>query len=308
VPRILPLPLLVPEGENPTALAMDGLKGTTIAMERYRFNRETMHAALDDLYVEYLQNRWATRALRLRALDEWSQREAQVRRADVLAPLVMGPISTALRLIDGDGVPALLDEQSVDAIAKHLHLRLCWLQAMVGRSARQMLYWLYEPYLEVAGTPFVPIDWSRARMMLDETFGTIRGVRAVWVGAATEIASLLEGPTVEVLGLAVPQPDMVEPLAPVLREFIRRKGVIGWGLIPNTAEGLAHAKVGRLAARFTEVVQVFEEAGLPQGELTASSLIMPEDTLANVQPAEAETALSLTNQVAGLLRHSYGLD
>jgi hypothetical protein len=93
-----------------------------------------------------------------------------------------------------------------------------------------------------------------------------------------------------------------------LRDFIRRKGAIGWGLIPHTADGLAHARVGRLAARFTEMLQVLESAGLPPAEVVAASLIMPEDVLAGLEPAEAETALSLTNQVAGLLRHSYGLD
>ncbi len=308
VPLILPLPLLVPDGEDPMALAIDGLAGTTIAMEQHRFNRDILHGALDDLYVAYLQDRWATRALSLRAIDELSQREAQIRRAEVFAPLVMGPISTALRLIDGDGIPALLEQQSVDAIAKHLHLRLSWLQAVLGRNARQMLYWLYEPYMEVAGSPFTPLDWARVRMVLDETFGSLRGVRGVWVGAATDLASLLEGSTVEVIGLAVPLPNVVEGLAPVLRDFIRRKGVIGWGLIPHTSEGLAHARVGRLAARFTELLQVLEDAGLLPAELVAASLIMPEDILVDLQPAEAEAALALTNQVAGLLRHSYSLD
>jgi hypothetical protein len=110
------------------------------------------------------------------------------------------------------------------------------------------------------------------------------------------------------LGLAVPLPNEVEDLAPVLREFIRRKGVIAWGLIPHTSEGLAHAKVGRLAARFTELLQGFEAAGLPPADLVAASLIMPEDLLVDLEPAEAEVALALTNQVAGLLRHSYSLD
>jgi hypothetical protein len=307
-PTILPLPMLGPDGEDPMALAIDGLAGTTIAMEQHRFNRDVLHAAIDDLYVAYLQDRWTTRALTLRTLDDLPQRESQIRRAEVFAPMVMGPVSTALRLIDGDGIPAITDQASVDAIAKHLHLRLSWLQAVLGRTARQMLYWLYEPYMEVAGSPFIPLDWPQVRTLLDEVFGTLRGVRGVWVGAGTDLVPLLEGSTIEVVGLAVPLPNVVESLAPVLRAFIRRKGVIGWGLIPHTAEGLAHAKVGRLAARFTELLQVLEEAGLPPAELVAASLIMPEDTLVALQPAEAEAALALTNQVAGLLRHSYSLD
>src|SRR3954452_14673447 len=86
VPVMLPLPLLAPDGEDPMALAIDGLEGTTIAMEQYRFNRDALHSAIDDLYVAYLQDRWPTRALSRRAIDDLPQRETQVRRAEVLAP------------------------------------------------------------------------------------------------------------------------------------------------------------------------------------------------------------------------------
>ena len=37
-------------------------RGTTMAMEQYRLNRDGLHTAIDDLFVAYLQDRWATRA------------------------------------------------------------------------------------------------------------------------------------------------------------------------------------------------------------------------------------------------------
>ena len=90
--------------------------------------------ALDDLYLAYLQNAIGTRALDLHAFDEWSQREPQVKRAQIICTTLMGPISLSLRLVDDAGVPALIDTVLIDALAKHLHLRLGWQRAMLGRS------------------------------------------------------------------------------------------------------------------------------------------------------------------------------
>ena len=312
VPAMLPLPLLTRAGEDPALLTADGFGGATIALDQLRFDRTAAAAALDDLYLAYLRNRWETRALSLEALDDWGQREAQVRRAEVVSTVLMGPISMALRLVDDEGLPALDDEVAVDALAKHLSLRLQWQQRTLGRSAKVLLHWLYEPYLDVIGSPFSPLDWPAVCRLLDEAFGFVQrapgGVSGLWVSMATDLPRLLEGTTVGVVGLSLPLPNVVDAWAPALQDFIRRKGVIGWGLVPQTGEGLANARVGRLAARFTATLRALEAAGVPTAEVVAASLIMPEDTLGDLDPGEADAALAMTHQVAGLLRHAYGLD
>ena len=131
------------------------------------------------------------------------------------------------------------------------------------------MQWLYEPYLDVVATPFAPLDWPVARSMLEETFGTECGVRAVWVSPTTDLPALLSDETVEVVGLPLPLLSTAAAWAPALQRFIQRRGVIGWGIVPQTTEGLAHARIGRLSARFGEVLQALEEAGLPTTEVLA---------------------------------------
>ena len=305
---VLPLPLLAREGEDPAALAADGFGGAIVVQDEMRFDREAAAEAISDLYLMYLQNRTATRALDLHLFDTWPQREAQVRRAQAVSTVLMGPISLALRLLDDEDRPMLTDNTVVDALAKHLYLRLQWQRATVGRSAEVVLQWLYEPYLDVVGSPFCPLDWAGAWHVLGETFGSGSGVRGLWVSEATDLPALLEGQVVEVVGLPLPSPDVAKGWALALRGFIQRRGAIGWGLVPQTPEGLAHARIGRLSARFGEVLQALEAGGLPVAEVVAASLIMPEDTLGDLEPAQAEEALAMTGQLAGMLRHSYGLD
>ncbi len=308
LPAILPLPLLAADGEEPATLAVEGFGGVTIALDHLRFDREAALAALDDLYLAYLQDRAATRSLDLAALDAWAQREVQVKRAECVSTLLMGPISLALRLVDDDAQPALGSRVLVDALAKHVYLRLQWQHMQVRRGARCVLQWLYEPYLDIVGSPFAPINWPEVHQLLEETIGAAGGVAGIWVGEATDVPALIEGAVVEVIGLPLPLPNVVESWAPALSAFIRRGGAIGWGIVASTTEGLAHARVGRLAARFGAVLRALEDAGLPTAEVVRASIIMPEDTLGRLYPSEAEAVLALTNQLSGLLRHSYGLD
>ncbi len=308
VPAVLPLPLLATDGEDPATLAADGFGGASIALDQLHFDRAAASDALDDLYLAYLQNQWMTRALDLAALDEWTIRDAQIRRASAVCTLLMGPISLALRLVDDDGRPALVDDVMVDALSKHLHLRLHWLQTTIGRSARVVLHWLYEPYFDTVGTPFSPVDWPTARHIVQETFGSGSGVRGLWVGAATDVPALLESAAVEVLGVPLPAPATAAGWAEALRAFIGRGGVIGWGIVPQTVEGLPRARVGRLAAGFGEVLRALEDAGLRTAEVVGASLIMPEDVLGGLAPSEADAVLVATGQLSGVLRHTYGLD
>ncbi len=308
VPNTLPLPLLAHAGEDALTIAADGLGGTTVGPEQLVFEPEGAFAALDELYLAYLQDRHATRAIDLAALDEWTEHEAQLKRADAVSAVLMGPISLSLRLADEQGRTALTNAMLVDAVVKHLYLRLRWQHAVLSRAARVVLHWLYEPYFTIVGSPFSPIGWSNALSMLQETFGANEGVRGIWLGEATDVSKLLADPMFEVVGLPLPLPNVVEAWAPELRRFIQRRGAIGWGIVPQTAEGLAHARVGRLAARFTAVLRALEDAGLATPEVVDASFIMPEDTLGNLEPREAETALQLTKELSGMLRHSYGLD
>ena len=308
LPVVMPLPLLVGEGEDPVTVAAEGFGGATVALNQLRLDRAAAVAGLDDLYLSYLQDQVGAGAVALHALAAWGSYEGQIRRAQALSTVLMGPISLSLRLIDDDGLAAMSDAVLIDALAKHLHLRLRWLQSRLERRAEAVLQWLYEPYIEVVGSPFAPLGWPQALQGLEEAFGIRTGVRGVWVSERTDLTALLQSPVVEVVGIALPLPSVAESWASTLASFIRRRGAIGWGIVPQTVEGLAHARVGGLAARFNDVLQALEGAGLPRAEVAGASLIMPLDTLGHLYPSEAEAVLTLTSQLAGLLRHSYGLD
>lgn len=307
-PAMLPLPLLASSGEEPLRVAVQGFGGVAFVRDQVQFDHAAAVKGYDELYLAYLEDQFATHAISLGAFTEWTARELHIKRADAVCTTMMGPISAALRLLDDDGVTALNDLAMVDALAKHLSLRLQWQSAMVNRGAKTVVQWLYEPYLDVVGTPFAPISWSAAGDLFEQAFGAQRGVRAIWTSSTVNLPALLAEPVIDIVGLPLPQPATASVWGPALREFMQRQGVVGWGIVPTTVEGLANARVGRLAARFTEFLQALEAIGLPVADVIARSLIMPEDTLGHLDANVAESALAMVSQLSGMLRHSYGLD
>lgn len=308
LPAVLPLPLLTDSGEDPLRVTVQGFGGVTITRDQLQFDHEAAVKAYDELYLAYLQDQTATRAINLGAFTEWTARESHIKRADAMCTTMMGPISAALRLVDADGVPALNALDTVDALAKHICLRLEWQYSVISRSAATIMQWLYEPYLDVVGSPFSPVNWKQAGELLEQAFGERSGVHAVWISAPTNLEALLREPVVDVVGLPLPLPTVASERGAALKEFIGRRGVIGWGIVPNTGEGLANARVGRLASRFTEFLQALEAVGLATRDVIAASFIMPEDTLGDLDANTAESSLAMVNQLSGMLRHSYGLD
>lgn len=306
--QLPPLPLLAGEGEQLQALAIAGFPGASFTGEQLQWNSAATYAGLDMLYVTYLRHDRQSSVHEWHAVRAWQQHPELLRSVRALSLVQFGPFSTALALINEDHESALSDPVVIDAVVKHATLRLSWQADALSAAGKPLVQWLYEPYLEVVGSPFVPLEWEHVRGMLEETFAPIRGVRAVWAGHHAVAPQLLVDDTVEVLGLRLPDPEQLDALVPSLKAFLRRKGVIAWGIVPVTPDGLRSTTLGRLTARFGRVLQSLEDAGLSTEEVVQASIIMPEDTLDHLLPAQAERALTLTADLAALLRQAYDVD
>lgn len=306
--QLPPLPLLAPEGEQLLALAVDGFPGALFDHEQLHWDVLATHAALHELYVAYLRRHAASRSLELVAIRSVEEQRGLLRFAYGITTIQWGPFSLALMLVNDQHETALGDPTTVDALCKHLSLRLEWQAETLLRWGKPVLQWLYEPYLELVGSPFVPWGWTELRAALGETFAYQRGVRGVWIGQHADLPELLTDTLVEVLGLALPSPEQAALWAPTLSAFVQRKGVIGWGIIPTTSEGLRNSSAARLATRFGQVLQALDAHGLPTERIIQASIIMPEDTLDRLSPTDAERAMRLTSELAMQLRHAYAVD
>jgi hypothetical protein len=307
-PGLPAMPLLSGSEEWPLLIGSEGFPGMARSNGQVVVDRAAATRALDRLYAMYLRGAGSTQAVELAALPRPpSGDQSPYRRARALFGLVPGPLSLALALVDEQGEPLASDAELVDAIGKHLFLRRLWLQRALERSGRPAIVWVYEPYWTSFAAPFSqqpPIEWWGA-----ETQALGNGqIRALWMADIEMLATLPEAVSLDLVGTPLPDPERVSAVAPVVAQLLAQRTAIGWGIVPVTSEGIARASIGRMAARFESWLHALESSGIRLADVLGASLIMPEDTLAYLEPAEAERALALTAELASVIRHSYGVD
>ncbi|HEX6289263.1 MAG TPA: hypothetical protein VFZ66_08740 [Herpetosiphonaceae bacterium] len=307
MPELPALPLLVGEGESPIALAAEGFAGITINHADIRLDREQARAGLDKLYAAYLRGTTGAQALELAALPRMMHIEAALRRAQALFGLVHGPVSLAQIIVDDQAEPIINEAELLDGLAKHLFLRRLWLQSALERTDKAAIVWLYEPYLNVGESTFCAQPSDVLLEALDQALG-YQMPRALWIGQAEATLLLPEHWQIDILGLPLPQPEQIETIGPCIAQLLAKKTALAWGIVPATAEGLRSATVGRLAARFEAWLRALQSVGVSTADVVGASVIMPEDTLAYLETADAERALALTAELSSLIRQSYGVD
>lgn len=302
------LPLLARKGESVMLLGAEGLTGVEVSSREVTVDRAAVLRSLDTLYAAYLRGTSQTQRIELTALPPLLQAEPPLlRRSRAVFGLVAGPVSLALTLTDKQSEPMLNDPQLLDVLAKHLFLRRIWLQKLLERSGKPAIVWVYEPFLKIVNWPFTPLAPEDIMSAADQTLG-FGAPRALWLPDAETAQALPDDLRLDLLGLPLPDPEYIPTFAPLFARLLTKKTALGWGIVPVTAEGLRTATVGRLAARFEAWLRGIEAQGIAAGDMLALSLIMPEDTLAYLEPAEADRALALTAELSSLIRQSYGVD
>lgn len=308
MPDLPALPILVNQGETLARLSAESFVGAHIAGDDAVLDRKVAERSFDALYAAYLRGKGRTEAIDVAAMPQLLPSEqTRFRRARALWGMVLGPVSLALTLVDDQSEPALNDRAMLDALAKHVFLRQNWLRTMLERMGKPGVMWVYEPYLVLATSAFTPRSLHEIADAVDQALGTGK-VRALWLPDDATALALHELLVVDVLGLPLPAPEHAAAFAPLVQQLLAQRAAIGWGIVPVTAEGLRSATVGRLAARFETWLRALEAQGLPPTDVLSASLVMPEDTLAYLQVADAERALAFTSELSSLIRQSYGVD
>ncbi len=307
-PSLPALPLIAGESDALALLGVEGFATIETQAGETVLDRTAAMQRLDSVYAGYLRGTMPGQSIDLSGLPRLLPAEqSPVRRAQAVLGLVIGPVSLAMTLVDEQAEPIISSGELLDGLSKHLFLRRLWLQKTLERTGRPAVVWVYEPYLSVLTSAFRPAAATELIDAADQTLGT-SGTRALWLSDLVTALALPPTMRVDLLALPLPAPEQAPAAAAWIDRRLMEKTAIGWGVVPITAEGLRLTSAGRLAARFERWLQALEAEGVSAQRVLAASLIMPEDTLAFLEPSEAERALALTAELSSLVRQSYGVD
>ncbi|HNP72168.1 MAG TPA: hypothetical protein PKK15_13700, partial [Kouleothrix sp.] len=240
--------------EQSVVQSMLGFPGLVVdeTQARVYVDRRRAERELDRLGLAYLEDRYATVALApddAYGLDELLRQAEGLRAAKALKGQLTGPISLAAQVTDENDQPLLYDDMLFDALAQHLALRAEWQEARLSEWNPTTIICVDEPFLEMVGLPFVPVEWPRVREQIDQVLEGVRGCKALFAGGVPNWHELLQIGVDMIIADVAHHGAALAEAAPALGEFLGRGGVVGLGLLPADEDAIARASADTLAAQ-----------------------------------------------------------
>ncbi|MEN9934885.1 MAG: hypothetical protein RLZZ387_1464 [Chloroflexota bacterium] len=299
-------------GEQSLAQSAAGFPGLVVdqARSHVHVDRELAELALEELGLAYLENdleRGSLTAEDAAGLAELLRQADTLRGVLAVKGQLLGPVSMATQLTDEQLRPLVYDEILSEALAQHLYLRAAWLDHTLHKVADTVIVCLDEPFLDVVGMPFLPLDWDQARERLEMVLAGVTGCRAIFGGGAVDWAEVLQTSVELIIADVYSYGHALTAASAALPAFLDRGGHVGLGLVPHDEDALALVSADTLVRRARSLLRELETAGVEGQLLLRQAVVSTSGSLGQLSTTAAERALQLLGEVSQQLREQYRL-
>jgi hypothetical protein len=240
---------------------------------------------------------------------------------------VTGPVSFGFKVLDENLKPIIYSDEVravlFDFIQKKANVQY---QALKERNANAFV-WLDEPGLGYVFSGLSGYNEQQAKRDYHNLIEGLEGPKGLHLCAEVNLPYLLEL-GVEILSFDAYQIGfMPEDYAGSVAEFIRKGGIISWGIIPTVSTVLATQTPETLAATLSDYWNVVSEsAGLSLSQIAMQSLVAParcclsdlgqvdtaakkasECQVSSVEEGLVDRAFAFLAELSQILRHNYGV-
>jgi methionine synthase II (cobalamin-independent) len=293
--------------ENMYVQFSEGFPGLVLEEDRVYVDRtRDLSAELEQLYLAYLENdvdRYTFGPSYASALGEWSRGEFS--RCRAIKGQVTGPVSWGMTVVDQDRRPVLYDEVLADAVAKHLRLKAAWQERHLRRLHPTTIVFLDEPYMSAFGSAYVALTREQVVALMEEVLGGLEGLKGIHCCGNTDWSVVLST-SLDILSFDTYEyAESLSLYAEEVKEFLRRGGIITWGIVPREADSLAHETAETLVDRLLKAMNLLVDKGISLDDLLEAALISPCCGLGSLSVEDAERALKLTASVSEEMRRRY---
>jgi hypothetical protein len=296
--------------ENMYVQFSEGLPGIVVTDKHCYVDTFNTEPGLEAIYTAYLSedvDAGSISAYYAPGLACFMEMKNDLAGCIVVKGQITGPISLGLQITDQDRRPILYDEVLADALAKHLQLKARWQEQALRTLCDRTLLFLDEPYLASIGSAYVALREEQVLTCLAEVLEGIRGLKGLHCCGNTDWALLLSLPLDVVSFDAYTYAMPFSLYSDSLAAFVRRGGVIAWGIVPNTAEALAAETTASLVGRLIAAMDLLVDKGIPRDDLLHQSLVTPACGLGTLSPEAARAACAQTAAVSAHMRSRFGL-
>lgn len=214
----------------------------------------------------------------------------------------VGPVTFAAGIIGMDGKPVLHNAELMAAMARGLAIKALWQARELGKTGKQTIIFLDEPYLSGFGSAFTSIQRHEVidilRIVIDylrDNSDTLIGIHCC---GNTDWPMIIEaGPDIINFD-AFEFMDYFLLYSREIVKFLKSGGAIAWGMVP-TSDFAGDKSTEGLSLKLKEGLNRVHRWGIDPGMLAEHSLITPSCGMGGMTPEAAEKSLVL---LSGLSR------
>ncbi len=192
-----------------------------------------------------------------------------------------------------------------DAVGRHLRLKAAWQERELRQLHPTTMIFLDEPYMSSFGSAYVAVTREQAISLIEEVLDGLEGLKGIHCCGNTDW-SLILSTSIDILSFDTY--DYAESLSlypAEVESFLRRGGIIAWGIVPREGEKLAYETSASLVERLHQAMELLVRKGISFDALLAAALVSPVCGLGSISLDWAERTLALTTGVSAQMRKRY---
>lgn len=317
------LPNRAPE-EKMLPQYIEGLPGIVWIADENRLFFNTESAGFDDALVEFFERYFAVAdSTNLEALESFAispdyaagfhaflkrlRTPNSQLRTQYLKGQVTGPITFGLGVTDQTGRAAYYNDSLRQAIVKTMGLKAKWQISKLKEFSEDIIIFIDEPSLVSFGSSAL-ISVSREDVIRDlndviETIQAAGALAGVHCCGRTDW-SLLFGTKIDILSFdAFDYGESLFLYPDELGDFLRRGGVIAWGIVP-TADKVASESIESLLFRLEGLINKGTSVEFSADDVLAASLITPSCGAGSLSIDLSEKVFDLLSKVSNKMKSS----
>lgn len=241
-------------------------------------------------------------------LDEFLDRDLS--QYQVIRGQNIGPISFGLKIVDKDKKPIIYDEEIrvflFDFIARKVNAQY----EQLLKKNKNSFVWLDEPGLQILFGSFTGYSSSRAKEDFRQFLEGINGPRGVHLCGNPDWSFLLTGLELDVLSIdTYSWGHVFTRYFDEVVAFLKRGGIISWGIVPTLTEEISREDVQSLANKLENLWDYIAEKGVDKEMIIDRAWIAPSRCcLVNPDGTKSvNRSFEMLREISSLLKEKYSL-
>ncbi len=225
--------------------------------------------------------------------------------AEFIKGQITGPFTFCAGINDAQGRAILHNKVIMQAMVKGLGMKALWQLDFFKEFGKKMIIFLDEPYLTAVGSAYTTVGRREVIETLSELCGLLKAsgcLTGVHCCGNTDWSMLTDSDGVDIINFdAYEFQERFVLYADNLSRFLKKGGVICWGIVPTQSDASQETPEG-LCARIKSGLDILARKGIDRDLLLDRLMISPSCGLGTLSERQAEGILGLLGQTSAFIR------